>query len=368
MTQYLELYRIILETFGLRLRPVGTFGLKQLHAALSGATFAADHLLAPSFKDRPLRAPVFVIGNPRSGTTFMHRFLLHTERLAAFELWEMLFPAVTARRAFGPFVDRLAPLSPARYHSSAAHETGLRDVETDDAMAFFHFVDGGFLWSYFLAWDDEWGSERARAYFDLDGEPSDRIEEHFRYMEGCWRRNLLVKDKERIIVKASTYTLRVRTLLRRYPDCKLIYLVRDPLETIPSGMSLVTGVLERSYDMFNSTRAVDRARYLENLYQASCHLFRYFHQVWRAGEIPERNLLIVPYARMMSDLEGTMDRVVGFLGLEPASGFAQVVRDQAEKQRRHRSAHAYSLEKFGLTEARIRRDLDFVYRDFDLGG
>jgi hypothetical protein len=23
----------------------------------------------------------------------------------------------------------------------------LRDVETDDAMAFFHFVDGGFLWA-----------------------------------------------------------------------------------------------------------------------------------------------------------------------------------------------------------------------------
>lgn len=366
LSQYLELYRIILKTFGFKLRPLGTFALKQLHAVLSGTTLAADHLLAPSFKRRTLDKPVFVLGNPRSGTTFMHRFLLNTDRLAAFELWEMLFPAITARRVFGPFVDRLAPFSPARYHSGAAHETGLRDVETDDAMAFFRFVDGGFLWSYFLAWDDVWGSDRARGYFELDGEPRRETERHFRYMEGCWRRNLHVKDKERIIVKASSYTLRVKTLLKRYPDCKLIYMVRDPVDTIPSGMSLLTGVLEKSYDMFNTTREEDRKRYLENLYQASCHLFRYFHEVWKAGEIPPENLCIVPYPRMMADLEGTMRDVVDFLGVEPQPGFEEMVRLQAEKQRQRKSAHSYSLEKYGLTAERIRSDLDFVYRDFGI--
>jgi len=45
-------------------------------------------------------------------------------------------------------------------HSSEAHETSLRDVETDDAMAFIHFVDGGFLCSYFLAWGDVWVSSK----------------------------------------------------------------------------------------------------------------------------------------------------------------------------------------------------------------
>jgi len=366
LTPYLELYRIILSTFGFSLRPVGTFALKQLHGLVSGATRAADHLVAPSFVDRPLDRPIFVLGNPRSGTTFLHRFLLHTDRLAAFELWEMLFPAISARRAVRPFLDRLAPLSPARYHSSDAHETSLRDVETDDAMAFFHFVDGGFLWSYFLAWDDDWGSDRACSYFDLDDAPPKEVERHFRYMEGCWRRNLHFKGKERIIVKASSYTLRLKTLLARYPDCKLIYMVRDPVDTIPSGMSLLTGVLERSHDMFRRTRQEDRERYLENLYHASCHLFRYFHQVWKDGDIPERNLCIVPYPRMMRDLEETMREVVDFLEVEPDPGFWPRVAAQAVEQRNRKSGHRYSLEKFGLTEDRIRSDLDFVYRDFDI--
>ncbi|MFW5741187.1 MAG: sulfotransferase, partial [Myxococcota bacterium] len=220
--------------------------------------------------------------------------------------------------------------------------------------------------SYFLAWDDMWGSARARSYFELDAEPARETQRHFGYMEGCWRRNLHYKGKERIIVKASSYTLRVKTLLRRYPDCKLIYMVRDPVDTIPSGMSLLTGVLEKSHDMFNSTREEDRKRYLENLYQASCHLFRYFHEVWKAGEIPERNLCIVRYPRMMRDLEGTMREVVDFLGVEPQPGFARMVEEQAERQRQRKSGHRYSLEKFGLTADRIRSDLDFVYRDFDL--
>jgi hypothetical protein len=360
-------YRVILKTFGPNIRPVGTFALKQAHSLINAATLAADAWLEPSFQQEKIDRPVFILGNPRSGTTFLHRFLLHTKQLAAFELWEMLFPAITARRVVGPFVDRFAPLSPARYHSSAAHETGMREVETDDAMALFRFMDGGFLWTYFLAWEDVWGSERATACFDLDNLPHDQIEKHFRYMEGCWKRNLHVKGVPRIAVKASSYTLRVKTLLSRYPDCKLVYVVRDPVETIPSGMSLVTGVLENSYDMFRTTREEDRKRFFENLYQASCHTFRAFHKVWKAGEIPEKNLCIVRYQAMMEDLESTMREAIDFLEVDPHPGFWSAVREQAEKQRQRKSPHSYSLEKFGLTADRIRSDLDFVIRDFGVG-
>ena len=367
MKRYLDVYRIILKTFGFRVRPVGTFAVKQAHSLINAATLAADRIVAPSFQQEPIDRPVFILGNPRSGTTFLHRFLLHTDELAAFALWEMLFPAITARRVVGPFVDRFAKLSPARYHSTAAHETTLREVETDDAMALFRFMDGGFLWTYYLAWDDTWGSELSRKCFDLDNESAEDIERHFGYMEGCWRRNLRVKEMPRIAVKASSYTLRVKTLLKRYPDCKIIYVVRDPVETIPSGMSLVTGVLENSYGMFRTTREEDRKRYLENLYQASCHLFRYFHTVWTAGEIPPKNLCIVRYPEMMSDLEGTMREVIRFLEIDPHPSFAQRVREQAQRQRERKSAHEYTPEQFGLTADRIRSDLDFVMRDFGVG-
>ena len=164
MHKYLQLYRTITRTFGFKLRPIGTFGMLQAHGAINRGSLWLDERLYPELASVPIDRPVFVLGNPRSGTTFLHRFLLETDQLAAFELWEMLFPAVSARKVLGRGIDRLAALSPARYHSEAAHQTGLRDVETDDALALFRFVDGAFVWSYFWAWQARGGVQRAAAY------------------------------------------------------------------------------------------------------------------------------------------------------------------------------------------------------------
>jgi hypothetical protein len=367
MRRYLQLYRTIGRTFGFRLRPLGTFGLLGAQRAFNTAAGALDQIFYPGFRQQPIDRPVFVLGNPRSGTTFMHRFLLHTGALCAFELWEMLFPPITARRLLSGLVEHLAPLSPGRYHSADAHEAGVRDVETDDAAVFLRFVEGGFLWSYFLAWEDTWGSELTQRYFFEQGARAlpDQAQ-MFRYLEACWRRNLQYKGKARIIAKSSLLSLRVEDLLRRYPDCRIIYLVRDPVEAIPSGMSLVTGVLERSYDLFHATSAEARRRYFENLYQASCHMYATFHRSLQAGAIPARNLRIVPYPRIMGELRATIESLLPFLEIDSPPGFAERLAEQDRVQRSRRSSHRYDLAKFGLSEARIRSDLAFVYPTYGL--
>jgi omega-hydroxy-beta-dihydromenaquinone-9 sulfotransferase len=361
MTKYLRIYRTITRNFGFTMRPVGTFSMLQLRNVIHGVTRGLDHVLYPGFRKVPIEKPVFILGNPRSGTTFIHRFLLNTEQLCAFELWQMLLPAITARKALGGLVGKLAPFNPARYHSSDAHETSLRDVETDDAMAFFQFLDGGFVWSYYNAWEDTFGSDQAKPYFDLDNESARKKEKYFRYMEGCWKRNMYIQNRPRIIVKSSLFTLRVKSLLERYPDARLIYMVRDPMATIPSGMSLLTGVLEQAYDMFNRAPKERLQRYLENLYQASKYMYSHFDEVRQQNIIPAENLRIVEYPKLMTDLGNTMEDLVDFMGLEPAPGFFDRVKKQEEKQRGRKSGHKYSLEKFGLTEKRIRKDFEFVY-------
>jgi hypothetical protein len=366
MMKYLRLYRTILRTFGFRLRPLGTFWLIQLKNLVDQLTRGLDHLAFPRFRKIPIDRPVFILGNPRSGTTFLHRFLLHTDEFAAFALWEMLLPAISANRLLGGIVHRLAPFSPARYHSAAAHETSLRDIETDELLTFFRFLEGPFFWSYFSAWEDGWDSPRSRVVFGLEGEPPRRAERVFRHLEACWRRSLYVKKKPRVLVKGSSLGLRVGELLARYPTCKLVYMVRDPVETIPSGLSLVTGVLEHAYGPLEGSRADLRARYLENLYQASCHLFRRFHDEWRSGAIPEERLRIVRYPDLMNDLEGTISGLVEFLGVEPPPAFFERTREQAVRQRRRRSEHSYAPEQFGLTAARIQDDLRFVYDSYRL--
>ena len=366
MLKYFQIYRTILKNFGFTMRPVGTFTALQLRNLVHATTRGLDHVIYPGFKKMPLDRPVFILGNPRSGTTFIHRFLLNTDQLCAFELWEMLFPAITARKMLRGVVGHMGALNPAQYHSSAAHETSLRDVETDDAMAFLHFIDGAFRWAYYNAWDDNFGSPECMPYFDPKLEPARKKERLYRYMEGCWRRNMYFKQRPRPIVKTSLFTLRAEELLARYPDARIIYMVRDPLSTIPSGISLITGVLEKAYDMYNKAPKERLDHYLENLYQAGCHMYRSFDEVRQRDVIPAENLRVVQYPDLMTRLEDTMEDLVDFMGLEPPKEFWDKLKVQAEKQRGHKSAHKYSLEKYNLIEARIRKDLEFVYDTYNV--
>ena len=366
MDRYLRVYRVISTTFGLRLRPLGTFLVLQLRQAISATTMGLDRVVFPRYKEEPIDRPIFIIGNPRSGTTFLHRFLLGNGGLAAFELWEMLFPAITARKLLGRIVPRFDRLSPARYHPSDVHDTSLRGIETDDPAWFFHTLDGPFAWAYFLAWQDNWGSELSQRAFGISGVTPQEKERFFRYYEECWRRNLYYKHSERILAKTSMLTFRLDEVLERYPDCKLVYIIRDPVEVIPSGMSLIASVLENGYDAFNRTSKEDQERWIENLYQASCAMLRVFYEAYSSGKIPEKNLCVVRYPDLIQNLEPTIERICEFAEIEPTEAFRAEVRAQAEKQRSYKSKHQHAPDRFGLSAERIQKDLAYVYEAFDL--
>ena len=368
MSHYLRLYQVINKTFGLRIRPLGTFVMLQVRQAVSATTLGLDYIFYPRHRKQPIDRPIFIIGNPRSGTTFLHRLLVGAGPVAAFELWEMLFPAITARKLLGRIVPRMDRLSPARYHPSDVHDTSLRGIETDDAAWFFRTLDGPFAWAYFLAWQDNWNSELYRRELGIDGVTEREKERFFRYYEACWRRNLMYKRSNRILAKTSMLTFRLDEVLKRYPDCKLVYIIRDPVEVIPSGMSLIASVLENGYNMWDRSSKEDQQRWIENLYQASCDILRRFYEAQTDGSIPERNLCVVRYTDLLQNLEPTIARIVEFLEIEPSAEFLEEVRAQAERQRTYTSGHKHSPDKFGLSPERIRKDLAFVYDAYDLEG
>ncbi len=368
MSHYLRLYQVINKTFGLRIRPLGTFVMLQLRQAISATTLGLDNIFFRRYRKQPIDRPIFIIGNPRSGTTFLHRLL-----------WA---PAGWRRSNYGRCSSRRSRHAscsaassrawtgsrPARYHPSDVHDTSLRGIETDDVAWFFRTLDGPFAWAYFLAWQDNWNSELYRREFGIDGVTERDKERFFRYYEACWRRNLMYKRSSRILAKTSMLTFRLDEVLERYPDCKLVYIIRDPVEVIPSGMSLIASVLENGYDMWDRSSKEDQERWIENLYQASCDILRRFYEAQTDGSIPERNLCVVRYTDLLQNLEPTIARIVEFLEIDPSAEFLEEVRAQAERQRTYKSGHKHSPDKFGLSPERIRKDLAFVYDAYGLAG
>ena len=355
-----RVYGIIVRSFGFTVRPLFTFWVILAYRTWSTITFALDPLLFPSLRRTELRAPIFIVGNPRSGTTFLHRFMVKEGIGAGFELWQLLWPSLLARTLVKPVVGVLERFSPARFHGTKAHPTSLHSVETDDVLVFFRFVDGLFLWGYFLAWDEADHDDELGARLEAMG-PRD-----FGFLREALRRNLAWHGKDRAVGKLFSMALRPEAALAAFPDAKLLYMLRDPVEVIPSGMSLVTGVLEKAYPTMLHASPEARARYLARLYKASIRLYRSFTDAWLAGKLPPDRVFIVRYDEMMSDFDGMMGRICAFIGHEPDDALRESIRKTADKQRAWKSEHDYDLAAYGLDADTIRRDAAFVYEAFGL--
>jgi hypothetical protein len=352
-----QAYQVTGRVFGAWLSPLLTlFWFLNLRMSVA-VGMLVDPFLFSRLPQTRVERPIVIVGNPRTGTTFLHRFLVEQRLGAGMELWRMLHPSLALQTLLRPLLPLLEKLSPARHHSTAAHRTSLTSVETDDAALFFRYFDGFFLYGFLLAWAEQ------DCLDDFDPARRDTSARDFAWLETVWRRNLIATGGSRVVAKLFSIALRLPQFLQRFPDARILYLARDPVTAIPSSMSLVTGVLERRFGFWNRPEAV-RRRYLERLYQALIVLLRRFHDDYQAGLIDRHRILIVPYERLMSDFEDLMAEILAFLDVRPTPALLAAIAQEADTQRRYQSEHQYDLARFGLKEEQIRRDCAFVYEGF----
>ncbi len=127
-----KVYIILGKTFGTWLSPIIT-GLGNLFfKALIFLGSIFDYLLLlPKLRSTKIKNPILIVGNPRSGTTFLHHYLTSNRLGTGSQLWQMLFPSIILQRLIKPFLPILEKISPTRHHSTVAHKTSLQSVETD---------------------------------------------------------------------------------------------------------------------------------------------------------------------------------------------------------------------------------------------
>ncbi len=351
------IYRVLRRAHGVYVVPLFLALLFAALRTLVAIGMALDHVFFPKLRKTRAARPIVLVGNPRTGTTFLQRFLSDQGFGSGMELFLMLYPSLTLQRLLRPVLPLLEKLSPARFHSTEAHETSLSSVETDDVAVLFRYLDGLFLYGFFLSWDDEDHVPM------MDPAVRDTSERDFAWLEKLWTRSLVLHGGERNVAKLFSVAIRLPRFLERFPDAQILYMARDPLSVIPSSMSLVVGVLDRAFGFWSKPPEV-RKRWLDRMYLAWVMLFRKFHEDWTSGAIDKKRVFIVRYDRMMADFEGLMDEMCAFLGHEMTPELRASVQKHAEKQRKYKSEHRYDLSKFGLTEEQIRSDCAFYYDTF----
>jgi hypothetical protein len=352
-----RVYRVLRRTHGVRFAPliIALFycGLR----AIVWLGMVLDNVFFPRLRKTRAARPIVLVGNPRTGTTFLQRFLADEGFGSGMELVFMLYPSLLLQKILRPMLPLLEKVSPARFHSTEAHQTSLSSVETDDVGVLFRYLDGFFLYGFFLSFDDE------DMLPSMDPQVRDTTERDFAWLDALWRRSLLLHETDRNIAKLFSLAVRLPQFLRAFPDAQILYMARDPLSVIPSSMSLVIGVLDRAFGFWSLPEDV-RKRWLDRMYKAWILLLRKFYDDWSTGKIDKRRVLVVRYDRMMMDFESVMQEICKFLGRDMTPELIDTVKRRAEKQRKYESEHHYDLAKFGLHEADIRRDCAFFYDTF----
>jgi len=351
-----RVYLILGKTFNAWFSPLTSGVMVLVLRMIVGIGRIFDHVIFWGIR-KPLKDPIIIVGNPRSGTTFLHRFLIKENIGTGSQLWQMLYPSVTLQKCIKPFLPILEKISPARHHSTAAHKTSLTSVETDDVSLLFRYLDGFFLYGFFLTFDDE------DLFHWVDPNITDRSSRDFSWFESMWKRNILTNKGERYIGKLFSLSSNLPAFQKRFPDAKVLYMVRDPLNVIPSGLSLVTGVLDKKFNFWSLDEKI-RMRFIERLYNALIELLNRFHHDWTNNNINRENVLVVRFDIMMNDFETLMDQIINFIDIEKKDSLAKVIQDTAESQKSYKSKHKYDLEKFGLTEDRIKMDCKAIYQTF----
>jgi hypothetical protein len=349
--------RILRRRHGLLVKPLFLAVFFGLVRFVVWAGMTLDPILFPRLRRVRADRPIVLVGNPRTGTTFLQRFLVAEGFGAGMNLFLMLYPSLLLQRLLAPLLPLLEKVSPARFHSTAAHQTSLTSVETDDVAVLFRHLDGFFLYGFVLSFDEQ------DLLSSVDPRVRDTSARDFAWLDALWRRSLAATGAGRNVAKLFSLSARLPRFLEACPGAQILYMARDPVEVIPSSMSLVTGVLDRAFGFWSMPEEVRRL-WLERMYRAWIVLLQRFHDDWQSGAIDRQRVFVVRYDQMMLDFESLMADMCQFLGHEMTPQLRAKVRSRAEKQRSYTSEHQYDLAQFNLTEAQVRRDCAFYYETF----
>lgn len=319
-----------------------------------------DEILFPGYRRTAVFAPVFIVGVPRSGTTFLHRLLARDDRqFTCMKLWEIFFaPSIIQKKcwcALGMLDRRLgSPLfrivrsweDRVFNQLGRMHVLSLFEPEEDELLLLTVF-SSVFL-SFAFPFEDE---VRGLALFDREL-PQRQRERIMAFYKKCIQRHLYCFGMERrFLSKNPAFSPKVESLYRTFPDARIICMVRSPFESIPSSMSLI------SYFCHFFTSPIEPFPMHGAIQEMLAMWYRYpLEQLARKRTEQQA---VIPYDTLVRDPRETVHDLYQRLGCSLTPDYQKVLEAEAERARNYKSRHTYSLAQSGLSPDRIRED----YRD-----
>jgi len=319
-----------------------------------------DRWLYPEFTRQPVREPVFIVGAPRSGTTFLQSLMaLDEEHFAHIKLYHTILPSVVLLRGIRriaaldrhcgrPFARLAGWLERSAFERwSDVHLMAFAKPEEDEGLLFWTFVgESIFLLFPYI--------EELREVAFPDQLPSRERRAFMRHYRRTMQRIVYATGPEKTLLSKSTsFAGRIDSMLEAYPDARIVHLVRHPYECLPSHVSAFYPAWESHSPEIARDSDVSRA-YAEVATDWMRELYE------KRSKFDAERYLSVRYRDLVRDPLGTIEGIYAHLGLEIGEDLRARLRAAVAESREYRSHHHYSLEEFGLSPEWVQERLGDV--------
>lgn len=318
--------------------------------------FFMDDLLFPGYQKKPVEHPVFIIGNPRSGTTFLHRLLsLDEGQFFFFKTWEILSPAMVQKK-FWAMIGRIDTVLGNVFSNvvvyvetilfkdfNKLHKVSLFLPEEDDKLTFHIFGCIDLIW--FFPFDDM----DQFNHFD-EAIHYQRQNIIMNYYKKCIQKQAFFKNGHRCLLsKGPALSCKIENIYRHFPGCRIIYLVRNPMEVIPSMCSMSKALWKfTQYDHANN-------EFAEKIFKTLSHYYNY--PLSRLSSKDPKTYYIVRYDDLIENPMKTVQDIYRHFDLHLTSNFEKTLKKQNFNKETYKSDHVYSLQESGLDSERIQEEL-----------
>lgn len=330
---------------------------------INGIGLMLDHVLFPDFRRVPVREPLFVVGVPRSGTTFLHRLLALDERFTTTALWELLFaPSITQRyfwtglarldRAVGRPLGRLLGWLERRLLGGLddVHKTGLLDPE-EDYLGLIP-VWGCFLLVLVVPVPALW----RLTFLDRDGSVEEKVRVMTAYRRFIQRHLYFHGEHKQLLSKNPSFTPWLETLSQAFTDARFIGCLRNPNQAVPSQInSILIGA--KLFDGRDTT-AYWRQGFLAMLD------YYYRHLLSALESMPSQRQSLSVMEELTKAPAATVLGFYDVFGWQVDEAFHTRLLEQDHKARKYQSAHTYSLENLGVDAETLNATFGWVYERF----
>lgn len=343
--EYVEPMRVLLHalTTEAGLSGIGHVSVHtQLVGFLKNRLLLADLLARhPEIHDLPVRAPIVIAGQPRTGTTHLHNLLAADPALRTLPYWESQQP-VPIPAEFGidpdPRLERcavgLAMGEQAMPYFNRMHEMTVEHVHEE-----IQLLANSFCTMYFdtIAPMPSW----REFYRHHDHVP------HYEYLRTTLQALTFLRGGDRWLLKSPQHLEQLRTLRTVFPDATVLVTHRDP---VPVTISLVTMLAYTARLHLDPIDPVRVAHYWAEVNGEMLDAVQRDREVWPADQS-----LDVRFHEFMADDIATVERIYA-LADQPLDERARRAHADylAHHERDRHGKVVYEFEPFGLEPGALR--------------